>query len=116
MLGAFIASPLADRIGRKSNLIGSDVLLGLFSLLTPVAGSYNHLLILRFLTGLGLGGASATFVSICTEYSPVRVRATIISVLWALLPAGNVVGGLLSSVVLPAHGWVPVYYIGGIVT
>jgi AAHS family 4-hydroxybenzoate transporter-like MFS transporter len=115
MLGAFIAGPLADRMGRKSILIGSVVLFGLFSLLTPVAGTYNHLLILRFITGLGLGGASATFVSICTEYSPVRVRATIISVLWALLPAGNVVGGLLSSVILPTHGWVPVYYIGGVV-
>lgn len=114
MLGAFIAGPLADRMGRKSILIGSVALFGLFSLLTPVAGTYDHLLALRFITGLGLGGASATFVSICTEYSPVRIRATIISMLWALLPAGNVVGGLLSSVILPAHGWIPVYYIGGV--
>ncbi|MBS0248896.1 MAG: MFS transporter [Proteobacteria bacterium] len=115
MLGAFIAGPLADRMGRKSILIGSVLVFGAFSLLTPAADTYNHLLILRFITGLGLGGASATFVSICTEYSPGRVRATIISVLWALLPAGNVLGGVLSSIILPSHGWTPVYYIGGIV-
>lgn len=115
MLGAFIAGPLADRMGRKSILVGSVSLFGLFSLLTPLATAYDHLLILRFITGLGLGGASATFVSICTEYSPARSRATIIAVLWALLPAGNVVGGVLSSMILPSHGWMPVYYIGGII-
>src|SRR5689334_15699597 len=33
MLGAFIAGPLADRMGRKSILVGSVSLFGLFSLL-----------------------------------------------------------------------------------
>jgi AAHS family 4-hydroxybenzoate transporter-like MFS transporter len=115
MLGAFTAGPLVDRFGRKNILIAAVVLFGLFSLLTPFAGTYGELVGLRFITGLGLGGASATFVSICTEYAPLRVRATIIAFLWTLLPAGNVVGGVLSSIILPLHGWMPVYYIGGAV-
>jgi AAHS family 4-hydroxybenzoate transporter-like MFS transporter len=113
MIGAFVAGPLADRLGRKAILILSVLVFGVFSLLTPLSGSYEHLVALRFLTGLGLGGASATFVSISTEYAPLRVRATIVALMWTMIPAGNVVGGLLSSTLLPAHGWVPVYYIGG---
>jgi AAHS family 4-hydroxybenzoate transporter-like MFS transporter len=115
MLGAFAAGPLADRLGRRRILIASVAVFGLFAGLTPMAGSYHHLLLLRFLTGLGLGGASATFVSICAEYAPVRTRATIVAFLWTLLPAGNVLGGVLSSAILPEHGWMPVYYIGGLV-
>lgn len=115
MIGAFVAGPLADRFGRKSILVLSVVMFGLFSLLTPLAGTYEHLVALRFLTGLGLGGASATFVSISTEYAPLRVRATIVALMWTMIPAGNVVGGVLSSALLPAYGWMQVYYIGGIV-
>ncbi len=115
MLGAFVAGPLADRLGRKKVLTASVAVFGLFAMLTPLSASYQHLLLLRFLTGLGLGGASATFVSICAEYAPLRTRATIVAFLWTLLPAGNVLGGVMSSAILPEHGWMPVYYIGGIV-
>jgi AAHS family 4-hydroxybenzoate transporter-like MFS transporter len=115
MIGAFVAGPLADRFGRKSLLALSVVVFGLFSLLTPLSTSYDHLIALRLLTGLGLGGASATFVSLSTEYAPLRVRATIVALMWTMVPAGNVVGGLLSSMILPSHGWMLVYYIGGIV-
>ncbi|MFZ0837006.1 MAG: MFS transporter [Xanthobacteraceae bacterium] len=115
MIGAFVAGPLADRFGRKSILISSVVIFGLFSLLTPLSNSYGHLVAFRFLTGLGLGGASTTFVSLSTEYAPLRVRATIVTLMWTMLPAGNVVGGFLSSAILPAYGWMPVYYVGGTV-
>jgi AAHS family 4-hydroxybenzoate transporter-like MFS transporter len=115
MLGAFISGPLADRLGRKQILVASVVTFGLFSLLTPLSTSYGNLVVLRFITGLGLGGASTAFVSLCAEYAPARTRATVLTILWTLVPAGNVVGGLLASVILPSHGWALVYYVGGVV-
>ena len=115
MLGALIVGPLADRFGRRSLLISSVFVFGLFALLTPMSGSYAHLVIFRLLTGIGLGGAAVTFVSISTEYAPLRVRATIVALMWTMVPAGNVVGGVLSSALMPEHGWMSVYYIGGIV-
>lgn len=115
MVAAFVAGPLADRFGRKAILTVSTAVFGLFAILTPFASSYGHLVALRTLTGLGLGGASVTFVSLSTEYAPLRVRATIISVMWTMLPLGSVLGGMASSLILPAHGWMPVYYVGGAV-
>jgi MFS transporter, AAHS family, 4-hydroxybenzoate transporter len=115
MLGAFVAGPVADRVGRKSVLVASVMIFGLFSLLTPLSQSYAQLVALRFATGLGLGGASAAFVAISTEYAPIRMRATIVTLMWTMLPLGNVLGGFLSSAVLPRFEWAVVFYVGGIV-
>jgi AAHS family 4-hydroxybenzoate transporter-like MFS transporter len=52
MIGAFVAGPLADRFGRKSLLALSVLVFGIFSLLTPLSDSYEHLIAFRFLTGL----------------------------------------------------------------
>lgn len=113
MLAAFFAGPLADRIGRKSVLVCSVALFGLFAVLTPLSTSFDHLILFRFLTGIGLGGASVTFVSISTEYAPLRIRATVIAVMWTMMPTGSVIGGFISSLLLPSHGWMLIYYIGG---
>src|SRR5207302_820232 len=53
--GGIIAGVLADYIGRKRMLMLSILWHALFTGLTAFAGSYTSLLILRFLTGLGLG-------------------------------------------------------------
>jgi len=82
MLGAFIAGPLADRYGRKSILILSVVVFGIFSLLTPLSGSYEQLVALRFLTGLTLGGASTGLVALVAASHPTSIRST--GVGWAI--------------------------------
>ena len=115
MLAAFFAGPLADRIGRKSVLTCSVALFGLFAVLTPLSTSFDHLILFRFLTGIGLGGASVTFVSISTEYAPLRIRATVVAVMWTMMPIGSVMGGFISSILMPDHGWMLLYYIGGAV-
>src|SRR6266849_4650051 len=55
LLAVTIAGILADYIGRKRMLMLSILWYALFTGLTAFAGSYASLLILRFLTGLGLG-------------------------------------------------------------
>src|ERR1700675_1471429 len=57
MVGALSAGPIGDRFGRKPLLIGSLLIFGLASLLTAAAGSIFMLSVLRFFTGVGIGGA-----------------------------------------------------------
>src|SRR6266536_2283078 len=59
MLGALAFSPLADRIGRKPIIVFCTLWFGITSLLTVTAESTTSLLVWRFITGLGLGGAIA---------------------------------------------------------
>src|SRR6201747_2211322 len=57
MIGALIFGPLADRIGRKKIIILSTLAFGIGTLATAFIQDVNTLLVIRFLTGLGLGGA-----------------------------------------------------------
>jgi AAHS family 3-hydroxyphenylpropionic acid transporter len=55
--GAFIGGRLADFWGRRNALILSIVVFGAFQLATAWATGYSSLIAIRFLCGLGLGGA-----------------------------------------------------------
>ncbi|MFP5516222.1 MAG: MFS transporter [Alphaproteobacteria bacterium] len=114
MLGALTLGPVADRWGRRWTVIVATLLFGLFSMLTPLATSMEQLVALRFLTGLGLGGAMPNLVSLATEYAPKRQQAMLVAWLFAGIPIGAVVGGLISAVLLPLWGWQSVFYVGGI--
>src|SRR3954470_13632016 len=75
MIGALIFGPLADRIGRKRIIVFSTATFGLGTLATVFAGDATTLIVLRFLTGLGLGGAMPNAVALTSEFSPHRRRA-----------------------------------------
>ena len=113
-LGAFVFGLLADLVGRKPVLIGATACFGLFTIATAFAPSYGVLVALRFLAGLGLGGAMPSFISLTSEYAPRRLRAVIVAFLWAGFPLGGFVGGLLAVWIIPAFGWHSVFWVGGV--
>ena len=112
-IGALAFGPLGDRFGRKRMLIVAVLLLSMFTLLTAVARTFPELLVIRFLGGLGLGGATPCFITLCAEYAPRRRRAMLASILWAAYPLGASLGGVVNATVIPALGWQAVFYIGG---
>ncbi len=112
-IGALTFGNLGDRFGRKRMLVVSVLMLSAFTVLTALAQSFPQLLVIRFLGGLGLGGATPCFITLCAEYAPRLKRAMLASVLWAAYPLGASVGGLLNATVIPALGWPAVFYIGG---
>jgi AAHS family 4-hydroxybenzoate transporter-like MFS transporter len=114
MLGAFGLGPVADRFGRRRILIGALVIIGVFTFATAYATSFQMLLALRFLAGVGLGGAMPSFISLGSEYVPRRLRAMLVGLLWAGFPLGGVVGGVLGSWLIPAFGWQSLFYVGGV--
>ena len=115
LVGVLTFGPLGDRLGRKRLLIGSVILFATFTLLTIWTTSFNELLVFRFLTGLGLGGAAPNAVALTSEYAPKRLRAALVSLQWAALPLGGVAVGLMSSVLIAQWGWQSLFYIGSIV-
>jgi AAHS family 4-hydroxybenzoate transporter-like MFS transporter len=113
MIAAMLAGPIADRWGRKWPIIFSTLVFAVFSVMTALSTSFNQLLIFRFLTGLGLGGALPNVVALSSEYVPKRLMAVLVAVLFCGLPLGGFICGMLSSVLLPVWGWQSVFYIGG---
>jgi MFS transporter, AAHS family, 4-hydroxybenzoate transporter len=56
MVGALSAGPIGDRFGRRPLLLASLTIFGIASLLSAVVGSLTMLSLLRFFTGIGIGG------------------------------------------------------------
>jgi AAHS family 4-hydroxybenzoate transporter-like MFS transporter len=114
MIGAMAIGPVADRWGRKWAVVLSTVTFASFSLLTAQVNSLNELVILRFLTGLGLGGAMPNVVALTSEYSPKRLQPVLVGMLFAGMPMGAMVASLASAEMIPLWGWRSVFYLGGI--
>jgi MFS transporter, AAHS family, 4-hydroxybenzoate transporter len=114
MVGCIVCGLLADRCGRKYIIIGCAALFGLSSLATVLATSITQLFVLRFLTGVGLGGALPLAVALVSEYAPRRRHATIVTIMACSFSVGAGIGGLIASRLLPIHGWQSMFYVGGI--
>jgi MFS transporter, AAHS family, 4-hydroxybenzoate transporter len=115
MLGALVCGPLADRVGRKAVIVGCTLAFGICALFTATVDSLSSLLVWRFLTGLGLGGAMPNAIALTSEYSPQRSRATMIMVMFCGFSIGSALGGVLAAKLIPAFGWSAVFWVGGAV-
>ena len=79
-VGALTAGPLADRYGRRIVLLCSVCLFGVLTIATAFAPDVQSLVVLRFLTGLGLGAAMPNASILVSEYAPTRSRSFLITV------------------------------------
>lgn len=113
MIGALLFGPLADRIGRKKIIIFSTLAFGIGTLATAFVQDVNTLLVIRFLTGLGLGGAMPNTVAMTSEFSPHRRRATMVMIMFCGFSLGAALGGLLAAALIPQFGWRSVFVVGG---
>jgi MFS transporter, AAHS family, 4-hydroxybenzoate transporter len=114
MIGALIFGTVADRIGRKRIIVLSTIAFGVGSFLTVFVHDVPWLITLRFLTGLGLGGAMPNVVALTSEFSPHRRRATVVMAMFAGFSIGAALGGLLAAVLIPIYGWRSVFFVGGL--
>jgi MFS transporter, AAHS family, 4-hydroxybenzoate transporter len=114
MIGALLFGPLADRIGRKKIIILSTLAFGIGSLATAFVNDLNTLLAIRFLTGLGLGGAMPNAIAMTSEFNPRRRRATMVMIMFCGFSVGAALGGLLAAALIPQFGWRSVFIVGGV--
>jgi AAHS family 4-hydroxybenzoate transporter-like MFS transporter len=115
MVGALSAGPIGDRWGRKPLLIGSLLIFGLASIGSAFANGLEFMTVMRFFTGLGIGGAFPGAATLTGDYAPHRRRALMIMASFTGAPLGGFICGQLAGVLLPTLGWPSVFVVGGIV-
>src|SRR6202790_4973925 len=113
MIGALIFGPLADRIGRKKIIILSTLAFGIGALVAAFVHDVSTLIAIRFLTGLGLGGAMPNAIALTSEFNPRRRRATMVMIMFCGFSVGAALGGLLAAALIPQFGWRSVFVVGG---
>src|SRR4030042_1614193 len=115
LIGALVLGMLADRFGRKQMLLVSAFTFGIFTLAISFIQSVEQLIFLRFIAGLGLGGAVPNALAFGSEYAPSNKRATLATTMYAGVAIGATFAGLFSSYFLPRYGWQSLFFAGGTV-
>lgn len=112
MIGYLALSPLSDRFGHRRVLIISTIVFALFTGMTIFATNVTQLMVLRLLTGMGLGAAMPSAVALTSEYSPKRLRATFVLAIYCGFSLGFVAAGAAAAALLPAFGWRSLLWVG----
>src|ERR1700724_1915213 len=101
MLGALVGGPLADYIGRKRVIIFAAIFFGICTLITAFAGNVQQLLMIRFITGVGLGAAMPNAIALISEYTPQRHHAIMVMTMFCGFSLGAALGGLVAGLLVP---------------
>ena len=113
LFGAFFGGRIADYLGQKKVLMLSVTIFGLFMSLTAIAPSIEVLYAARFFTGLGLGAAMPTMISVVGDEATEANRGKLNSLMYCGLPVGAIfVAGL--AMLLPEIQWQTLFLIGGL--
>lgn len=110
VVGATAGGRWADRKGRRQVLLTSSFLLGLFAVLTAFAWSFESLVVIRLIAGLGMGGLFPVVVAAAREAAAPTFRATAISIVMASGPVGALATALIG--LAPDYRWV--FLFGGV--
>ncbi|TCB66363.1 3-(3-hydroxy-phenyl)propionate transporter MhpT [Acinetobacter sp. ANC 4178] len=112
--GAIIGGRLADIIGRKKVLIFSILIFGAMSLVTAFAANYELLLVIRFLTGLGMGGALPMMITLASEAVSSDRKGTAVSIMYSGIPCGGLLTSVVAMLLAGDAEWRHIFYVGGI--
>ena len=116
MLGGLLGGILGDRWGRRPALLGSVLIFGAFTAALAFVNSIEALAAIRFLAGLGLGGAMPNAATLASEYVPARNRPLAVTLTIVAIPLGGALAGELAAIVIPAFGWRVLFAAGGLIS
>ncbi len=119
VLGIMVGSPLmgslANRLGRKAVFVFSLLFFGIASLAICGISSVWQLLALRFVTGVGLGGALPLGIVISVDLTRPAWRARIIAVVSTGMTVGAAAAAFSAGWLLPNYGWRSLFVLGGVI-
>jgi AAHS family 4-hydroxybenzoate transporter-like MFS transporter len=114
MIGGLVGGYLGDKLGRRTALLGSVVVFSVLTFAIAFASSIEMLGALRFLAGLGLGGAMPNAATLASEYVPKKQRPFAVTLTIVCIPLGGVLAGELAARIIPGFGWRALFVAGGI--
>ena len=115
MIGALLLGFLGDVLGSKRVLLWVTILIGITTILTGLTHTTRELVVLRFLTGFGIGGSLPNAISLASQFSPKRSYGIAISIVSMGFPFGASIGGVIAAYALPRYGWHRAFLVAGIV-
>lgn len=112
MVGASGFGMISDRIGRKKSLMLAVAIFSTFSGISYFAPDFKTFVTLRFLAGIGMGGAMPIAITLISEFAPAKIRAKAVTTMFGGFTLGWAVAGLMAMLIIPTNGWRPLLLIG----
>ena len=110
-LGALGVSPVADQFGRRPAIL---TCLGFMSVGMAIGGISDGFLawrLARVVTGIGIGGMTATAGMLALEYASQRRREFAASAVASAYPVGTIIGAYVAVAVLDGYGWRGIFWV-----
>ena len=111
-LGALVWGPLADKFGRKAGLSGTILGFAALSGFTALASNVYQFGVLRFVTGMCLGGMIPISTALVSEYMGTRSRGRCVAFITTVWPLGLLAAAVCSLTLVPLHGWRILFVVG----
>ena len=115
MIGGLVGGIIGDRFGRRTALLGSVLSFAVLTFAIAFATSIEMLSALRFLAGVGLGGAMPNAATLASEYVPRKQRPFAVTLTIVCIPLGGVLAAELAARIIPSYGWQALFIAGGLV-
>jgi putative MFS transporter len=112
LFGSYLFGTLSDFIGRRPGMQITMGLFAVFSGLCAFAQSAGQLAVLRFFTGVGVGGFLPIDTAVMAEFMPARRRGRMMALWAAFFPLGGLVAAGAAAIVIPTLGWRALFLIG----
>jgi putative MFS transporter len=116
LIGAFVFGRLADRIGRRPVLMMAVVIDAICGIASSFAPDFQWLLVLRFLTGIGVGGTLPVDYTMMAEFLPSDRRGRWLVLLESFWAVGTILLAVLALIAV-SHGdaaWRLIFLVTGI--
>lgn len=114
LVGAVIFGPVADKIGRKTTLLGSIACFAVCSILTTQVTTLGAFMAIRVISSLFFSAVIPNTVALASEIAPKNRRAAAVSITFCGYTGGSLLGGLVQAFVLKPFGWQGAFWVGGI--
>lgn len=110
-VGGITGGWLSDKFGRVRMAAWMIVLFSVGSMLLGFTRSYEEFIVIRVITGIGLGAEYTICTMLMAEYVPTKIRTTVLGALQASYSLGYLAAALFAGAVLPEYGWRWMYYV-----
>lgn len=105
LVGAYFWGRIADTRGRRIGFMSTVAIDSIFGLLSAFSPSFLWLVILRALTGFGVGGTLPVDYAVFAEYLPTQKRGRYLVLLESFWALGYLVAAGLAWLIVPVLGW-----------
>ncbi len=111
-VGALAVSPVADQFGRRPAILTCLGFMSAGMAWAAVSQGFTAMAAARILTGVGIGGMTATAGMLALEYASQKRREFAASCVASAYPVGTIIGAYVAVAVLDGYGWRGIFWVG----